>query len=89
VSDPILDPVRDIFQDLFQVPREAVTLDASQSTLDSWDSLQHLNVILALEESFGLSFVPEEMERMTSVAAIQAVILAKQAQPEGAGVHTL
>ena len=81
--------VQGVFADLFGLPREAVTPETSQPALAEWDSLQHLNVILALEETFALGFSPEDMEGMTSVAAITAVIRSKQAGNVLAGVDTL
>jgi acyl carrier protein len=37
----------------------------------------HLNLVLALEQEFGLQFSPEEIAAMTSVRAIEAVLLTK------------
>ena len=46
----------------------------STSTIDTWDSVQHLNLMVALEERFAMEFEPEEVEGMRSVAAIVEVI---------------
>ncbi|MCI0486441.1 MAG: acyl carrier protein, partial [Blastocatellia bacterium] len=54
---------------------------SSNETIKEWDSMQHLNLILALEESFGLEFAPEEIERMLSIEAIASVIEEKLSQP--------
>ena len=68
-----------IAADIFQVAARRITLESSPDTIESWDSLQHLNLILALEQSFGLEFEPEEIERMTSIGAILAILEEKQA----------
>lgn len=70
--------VRAIAADIFQVTARRITLQSSPDTIESWDSLQHLNLILALEQSFGLEFEPEEIERMTSIGAILAILEEKQ-----------
>lgn len=70
--------VRAIAADIFQVAARRITLQSSPDTIESWDSLQHLNLILALEQSFGLEFEPEEIERMTSIGAILAILEEKQ-----------
>jgi acyl carrier protein len=88
-DEQIFAGVQGVFADLFQLPADAITRETSQPTLADWDSMQHLNVILALEETFALAFDPEDMERMTSVTAIAAVIRRKQAGMATAGVHTL
>ena len=73
----ILERIRDVFQDLFEVPRSAVVADTSPQTLESWDSLQHLNVVLALEQTFSVEFTPEEIEQLVSVGAMVAALQKK------------
>ncbi len=51
-----------------------IDANASQTTCERWDSLQHLNIIVALEEAFDLSFEPEDIAIMKSVEAIKNVI---------------
>ena len=48
------------------------TLDAASSmeSVEAWDSLGHLNVILAVEEAFGVRFAPQDMPKLRSVAAL-------------------
>jgi acyl carrier protein len=66
--------------DIFAVSLESVTADSSPETIESWDSIQHLNLVLALEEKFNLQLSPEEMEQMRSVAQIVALLEAKLPQ---------
>lgn len=70
--------VREIAADIFQVPSKRINLQSSPDTIESWDSLQQLNLILALEQSFGFEFEPEDMERMTSIEKILTILEAKQ-----------
>ncbi len=63
----IVSRVQRIMSDIFSVPVERITLESSPDTIDAWDSLQHLNLMLALEQEFGLEIAPEEMERLVSV----------------------
>ena len=57
-----------------KVPRKSVTLDSSPDTIDSWDSLQHVHLILALEEEFGIQFDVDEIGGMQSVGGIVALV---------------
>ena len=59
-----------IVADIFNLPLEQITLASSPDTIEAWDSLQHLNLVLALEQEFGLQFTPEEIEQMLSVELI-------------------
>lgn len=73
----ILDQVRGVASDLFSVPVERIQPDSSPETVESWDSTQHLNFVLALEEKFGLQLSPEDMEQMHSVGEAAKVIESK------------
>lgn len=66
--------VRQIAADVFDERVEHITLHASPQTLQSWDSLAHLNLVLALEEHFHLEILPEESEQMTSIEAIVTLL---------------
>lgn len=70
--------LRGIAADIFRVGPNRIHRQSSPETIESWDSLQHLNLILALEQKFGLEFEPEEIERMTSLDAIHSLIEEKQ-----------
>lgn len=54
-------------------------LDAtcSQDNCLQWDSLHHLNLVVELEDAFGVSFEPEEIARMKSVEAIKQLLASK------------
>jgi acyl carrier protein len=49
---------------------EQIDENASQQNIEKWDSLGHLNLIVALEEEFDVSFEPEEIAEMTSMEMI-------------------
>ena len=74
MNPDILNQVRAIAADLFTV--DAKTLDAGSSPerVDAWDSVQHLNLVLALEGKYDIQFAPEEMEEMKSLGQIAALV---------------
>ncbi|MGH9437108.1 MAG: acyl carrier protein [Terriglobia bacterium] len=76
-----LEQVLQIASDTFNVPLESLTSQASPETIENWDSLQHLNLVLDLESRFGLHFSPEEIDQMRNVAAISSLIDRKLSQP--------
>ena len=63
-----------IISDVFGVPVEEVSEDTSPDTVENWDSLSHLNLILSLEEEFGVSFSPEDTMEMLSVQLICTIL---------------
>lgn len=52
--------LKQVMADVFHVPAERVGDDTSVDTVEKWDSVTHLNLILALEQEFGVSFSEEE-----------------------------
>jgi acyl carrier protein len=54
-----------------------VTEATSQKTVGAWDSMRHIELVLALEDEYGVVFPPAEVSTMTSVAAIRKLLLQK------------
>ena len=46
---------------------ETISLDSTPDTVEAWDSINHLNLVMALEQEFGVQFEPEEIEQLLSV----------------------
>lgn len=66
----IAEKVIQIFYDLFSAAPGSLTLDSSPDTVEGWDSLQHLNLVLSLEQEFGISFKEEQIVELLSVGLI-------------------
>ena len=69
--------VRQVAADVFNLPLERVTRETSAESVQNWDSVQHLNFVLALEASLGLTLEPEDIERMRTVGAAIDVVRGK------------
>ena len=77
MTSTILDQVRSIASDLFSIPADRIRAESSPETIESWDSTQHLNFVLALEEKFGLQLSPEEMKQMKNVGEAARLVESK------------
>ncbi|MBL8991596.1 MAG: acyl carrier protein, partial [Phycisphaerae bacterium] len=55
--------------------------DASMENVEAWDSVNHLNFVMAVEAAFSVSLDPHDIERMTSLAEAARVIDAKRLPP--------
>lgn len=71
------DQVLAIAADIFAVSPEVLTDQSSPKNVESWDSIHHLNLALALEERFALQFSPEEMEQMQTIGQIASLVESK------------
>jgi acyl carrier protein len=59
--------VFEIVARIMGVPLEAVTSESSPETLANWDSLRHMKLILAIEESLDIQFNDEDIVSIKSV----------------------
>lgn len=75
----VFEKVRALAADILQVKTSALSADSSPETVDTWDSVRHLNLVLALEESFGFELSPEEMDLMKNIGQIAGIVEAKTA----------
>ncbi len=70
----IFDQVRGIASDIFGIPADKLTADSSTETIENWDSIQHLNLVLAIEEKFNVQLEPEEIEQMKNIGLVAALV---------------
>lgn len=59
---------------VFEVPIEMLNEESSSDTIGSWDSLKHLNLILALEEEFDIVIPDEEVGNLMNFKLIQIIV---------------
>lgn len=78
MSDALTLEIRELVADVFGLDPEEVTTETSGETLEEWDSLRHLDVVMALEHRYALSFTPDDIVAMRSVLGIRRVIEAKK-----------
>lgn len=68
------DIVKQIMAAVFEMDVETIKNDASQKSISKWDSLEHLNLIVELEEKFDMSFDPEDIANMVTLESIVSTI---------------
>lgn len=59
---------------VFNISAEEITENSSTDNMESWDSLKHLNLIIALEEEFGISIPDEEVGNMFNYKLIELIV---------------
>lgn len=62
--------IRRVMADVLDLSVDAIHDDTSADNTPTWDSANHIQLVLALEEQFSTSFVVEEIEAMMSFPAI-------------------
>ncbi|PWC53737.1 hypothetical protein TSA6c_02295 [Azospirillum sp. TSA6c] len=62
---------------VLKVEPSSVTSETSMKTTPEWDSLRHMELILAIEDRFGLILDGDEIACMTTVGSIHDVLRLK------------
>lgn len=73
--------LRSVVAEVLHLPLDAITGETAMATEFRWDSLKHMELILTIEETFGLTFDGDEIAAMTNVAAIESQLRAKGLTP--------
>jgi acyl carrier protein len=63
--------IRQVIASTFGLDPTTVDETASQQTLEAWDSLGHINLVLALEIEFGAQFSIGEIPLLADFTAIR------------------
>lgn len=66
--------LKNVIATVLNVDVSRIDANASSDTIDSWDSLRHMNLVLALEEEFGVSLPDEEAANATSYPLLVLVL---------------
>lgn len=86
----VLERVRQISADIFHVPIERIMPDVPLDSLETWDSLQHLSFIFAIEEAFSMQFEPQEIGQMLSVELVtRRLSFGKGAEPNEGSAYDM
>lgn len=67
MNDTVLQDVRRIAADVLRKTLDEVPASGTRDTIAAWDSMAHVNLVLALEQNFDIQFRPEEMLEMLSI----------------------
>jgi acyl carrier protein len=62
--------VQSLLAEAIQVPQDMVTPDLSFGDLPQWDSLGHMEVMLRLEEEFGVDIDADTIAQLVSIPEI-------------------
>jgi acyl carrier protein len=74
MNDEIFDSVTEVFRDVFDDEDLIITPETNASTIADWDSYNHINLIVALETRFEVSFTTKEIGSMTCVEDLLSLL---------------
>jgi citrate synthase len=75
-----MNAVDHVIADVLGISLAKVSDELSFSSIPEWDSLNHVNLMLALEQQYGTEIDEDRMVELTSVAAIRRFVLEPQGE---------
>ena len=73
-ADAVLDELREIMIDVFDVDDLEITPATSADDIEEWDSLSHVRLLVAVERKFKFKFSNSEIESMKSVSDLLRLV---------------
>lgn len=65
----------EVFQDVFDDESIHVSDSTTADDIEDWDSLEHINLVVAIENKFGIKFNMNEVTSMKNVGEMVDIIL--------------
>jgi acyl carrier protein len=69
-----LEELQEVFRAVFDTPDLVITLQTAANDVDGWDSLSHVNLILAVEHRFQVRLGTRELLAMKNVGDLLAEV---------------
>lgn len=66
-----------IFREVFDDDSIVVKRETTADDIDDWDSLSHLNLVIAVEMKFGIKFALGELQALKNVGDMADLIVKK------------
>ncbi len=73
--DEVFSKLNEVFRDVFDDEEISVTAETNADDIEDWDSLSHINLVVAVEKEFGVKFSMGETQKMKNVGEMVDLIL--------------
>jgi len=82
-STQILEKLTAIIRDALDDQKLVLTLETTAADVPAWDSLTHINIVVASEMGFGIKFKTAELEQLRNVGDFVSLIEQKLYAKQG------
>lgn len=69
--------LNNVFKEVFDDDSINVVAETNSNDIEDWDSLEHINLIVAVEQEFKIKFNMKEVTAMNNVGDMVNIILSK------------
>lgn len=76
--EEVYERLNEVFRDVFDDEEIVVTDTTTSADIEDWDSLEHINLVSAVEQEFGIKFTMGQVVTMKDVGEMVDIILANE-----------
>jgi acyl carrier protein len=72
--------VRQVLTNIFsKILKQKITVEENiiRTECSNWDSLRHIEIVFVVEDAFGVSFLPEDLEKLLSIDDFESIVKSK------------
>lgn len=73
--EEVFTTLNEVFRDVFDDEAITVTDATTSGDIEDWDSLEHINLIAAVEQEFGMKFSMGQVVTMKNVGEMVDIIM--------------
>lgn len=75
--DEVFNKLNEIFREVFDDDEIEVSEETTSDDIEDWDSLEHINLVAAIEQEFDIKFTMAQVVGMKNVGEMVDIILGK------------
>lgn len=80
-------PLKEIFSRVLEIPMDQITHESSTKTTKNWDSLRHVELVVEVEEKYGVAFSATEVFALTTVQGFCDMLAKKTARKQAVSAN--
>ena len=73
-KEKVLPRLTEVFRDIFDDSKLVINDSTTSNDIDEWDSIEHINLVGAVEEEFSMRFKMKEVSGMKNVGEMIDII---------------
>lgn len=73
--EEFLKAANEVFCDVFDDDSIVITEETTANDIEDWDSLEHINLVVAIEERFNMKFTMGEVTGMKNVGEMISILM--------------
>ena len=66
-KDEVIKKLVPIFKEVFEDKNLKISMDSNSDNINGWDSLNHIYLVVAIEEKFKMKFLAEDIQSWDNV----------------------